>query len=264
MSLNKKQLERYSRHIVLKDIGEEGQRKILEGKVLIIGVGGLGSSAALHLAAAGVGTIGLVDDDAVDLSNLQRQIIHFTADIGRPKTLSAQEKIARINPDVRVVAYSKKVSADNIIGIIKDRDYDFVIDATDNFKAKFLINDACVLAHKPFSHGGVQRFDGQTMTYVPGNACYRCVFGEAPAADVTPKPAEAGVFGAVPGILGTIQAAEGLKYLVGGCELLVNRLLIFNALDMEFRSVHMKRNFECPACGNHPTIKELNKEVQNV
>jgi molybdopterin/thiamine biosynthesis adenylyltransferase len=264
MALNEEQLERYSRHIVLNDIGTEGQQKITEGKVLIIGAGGLGSSATLHLAAAGVGTIGLVDDDVVDLSNLQRQIIHFTTDIGKPKILSAKEKIMHINPDVNVITYQEKVSSRNIIDVIKGRDYDFIIDATDNFPSKFLINDASVLAQKPFSHGGVLRFDGQTMTYVPGESCYRCVFEGAPAADVTPNPAEAGVFGAVPGILGTIQAAEALKYLVGDCELLVNRLLIFNALNMEFRNVKVKKDLQCPACSHDPKIKTLEETIQNV
>ena len=264
MALNEEQLERYSRHIVLNDVGVEGQQKITEGKVLVIGAGGLGSSATLHLAAAGVGTIGLVDDDVVDLSNLQRQIIHFTTDIGKLKVLSAKEKITRVNPDVNVITCQEKVSAGNITDIIKDRDYDFIIDATDNFPSKFLINDASVLAQKPFSHGGVLRFDGQTMTYIPGEACYRCIFGAVPAADGMPKPAEAGVFGAVPGILGTIQAAEALKYLVGSRELLVNRLLIFNALSMEFRSVKVKKDLQCPVCGNDPKIKKLEDAIQNV
>ncbi|MCK5180209.1 MAG: ThiF family adenylyltransferase [Candidatus Omnitrophica bacterium] len=264
MTLNKEQLERYSRQIVLNDVGVEGQEKITEGKVLVIGAGGLGSSAILHLAAAGAGTIGLVDDDVVDLSNLQRQIIHFTMDIGKQKVLSAKEKVAQINPDVNVVTYQEKVSAGNIIDIIKARDYDFIIDTTDNFPSKFLINDASVLIQKPFSHGGVLRFDGQVMTYVPGEACYRCIFGYAPPADVMPKPAEAGVFGAVPGILGTIQAAEALKYLAGSRDLLVNRLLIFNALSMEFRSVKVKKDPQCPVCSDNPKIKKLEETIQNV
>jgi molybdopterin/thiamine biosynthesis adenylyltransferase len=264
MALNKEQSERYSRHIVLTDVGAEGQQRIIEGKVLIVGAGGLGSSVALHLAAAGVGTIGLADDDVVDLSNLQRQVIHFTPDIGKLKVLSAQEKIAQINPDVEVVTYQKKVLTENIIDIIADQDYDFIIDATDNFSAKFLINDACVLTQKPFSHGGVLGFDGQTMTYVPGNACYRCIFGQAPSPDVTPEPAKVGVFGVVPGILGTIQAAEALKYLVGNCELLTDRLLIVNVLNMEFRSVKVKKDPQCPVCGSNPTIKKLEDTAQNV
>ena len=254
MALNKEQLERYSRHIVLNDVGREGQAKIIEGKVLIIGTGGLGSSATLHLAAAGVGTIGLVDDDVVTLSNLQRQVIHFTPDIGKLKVISAKEKITHINPDVDVITYQEKVSSGNIIDIIKDQDYDFIIDATDNFQAKFLINDASVFAQKPFSHGGVLRFDGQSMTYVPGEACYRCVFKDIPPEDTIPLPSEVGVLGAVPGILGTIQAAEALKYLVGRGELLTNRLLIFNAFEMRFRSVGIKKDPQCPVCSNNPAV----------
>jgi len=261
MALNKEQLDRYSRHIVLNDVGREGQAKIIEGKVLIIGTGGLGSSATLHLAAAGVGTIGLADDDVVTLSNLQRQVIHFTPDIGKSKVLSAKEKIAHINPDVNVVTYQEKVSAVNIIDVIKDQDYDFIIDATDNFEAKFLINDASVFAQKPFSHGGVLRFDGQAMTYTPGNACYRCVFGSAPSADVVLEPAEAGVFGVVPGILGTIQAAEALKYLVGGGDLLTNRLLIFNALNMEFRNIKVKKDLQCPICGDNSPKRSSDLDI---
>lgn len=262
MELNDEQLKRYSRHICLDGVGVEGQKKITIGKVLIVGVGGLGSSAALHLAAAGVGIIGLVDDDIVDLSNLQRQIIHATADIGKLKILSASEKITRINPDVKVVSYQKRVKANNISEIISDQDYDFIIDATDNFNSKFLINDAAVLMGKPFSHGGVLRFEGQAMTYVPGNACYRCVFGYAPPPERVVSGAQTGVFGAVPGILGTIQAAEALKYLIGSRELLTNRLLILNASTMQFRDVTVKRNSECPICGDNPEIRELHDDVQ--
>ncbi len=262
MDLNEQQLERYSRHIILKDVGIEGQQKIMEGKVLIIGTGGLGAPAALYLAAAGVGTIGLVDGDVVDMSNLQRQVIHFTPDVGKPKVLSAKEKIAQINPDVRVVTYQENAFANNIMDMIKDQDYDFIIDGTDNFPAKFLINDACVYAKKPFSHGGILRFDGQTMTYVPGYACYRCIFGFAPPLDAVPSCSQAGVLGAIAGMLGTIQATESLKYLVGTGELLTNRLLIFNASNMQFRTVKVNKNSECPICGENPTITELRDEEQ--
>lgn len=262
MDLTEEQLERYSRHIILKDVGVEGQQKIMEGKILIIGAGGLGAPAALYLAAAGVGTIGLADGDAVDLSNLQRQVIHFTPDVDKPKVLSAREKIAQVNPGVNVVTYQERVFAGNITNIIKDQDYDFIIDGTDNFPAKFLINDACVFAKKPFSHGGILRFDGQTMTYVPGNACYRCIFGYAPPLDAVPSCSQAGVLGAVAGMLGTIQAAEVLKYLVGKGDLLTNRLLIFNALNMQFRNVAVKKNPRCPVCGDHPTITALIDEEQ--
>ncbi len=264
MDLTEEQLERYSRHIILKDVSIEGQQKIMESRVLIIGAGGLGAPAALYLAAAGVGTLGLVDGDVVDLSNLQRQVIHFTPDVGKPKVVSAKEKIEAINPDVKVVTYQEKALAHNIAGLIKD--YDFILDGTDNFPAKFLINDACVLGKKPFSHGGILRFDGQTMTYVPSptgtNACYRCVFTSAPPLNAVPSCSQAGVLGAVAGILGTIQATETLKYIVGKGDLLTNRLLTFNALGMHFRTVKIKKNPDCPVCGKNPTITALADEEQ--
>jgi len=262
MSFSDEQLERYSRHIILKNVGIEGQEKICRGKVLIIGAGGLGSPAALYLAAAGVGTIGLVDGDVVDRTNLQRQVIHFTPDLGKPKVISAQEKIRQINPEVKVNAYHTLALAHNIGDLIKD--YDFVIDATDNFPAKFLINDACVLSQKPFSHGGILRFDGQTMTYVPGTTCYRCVFPAPPPKNLVPTCSQAGVLGAVAGMLGTIQAAEALKYLTGAGELLTDKLLIFDALSMNFRTVKVKRNPDCPLCGKKPAITKLFDEEMAV
>ncbi|MDR2431827.1 MAG: molybdopterin-synthase adenylyltransferase MoeB [Candidatus Margulisbacteria bacterium] len=262
MDFTDEQLERYSRHIILKNVGVEGQEKICRGRVLIIGAGGLGSPAALYLAAAGVGVIGLVDGDVVDRTNLQRQVIHFTPDLGLPKVESAAAKIRRLNPDVRVHTYHTLALAHNIAGLIKD--YDFIIDATDNFPAKFLINDACVLGGKPFSHGGILRFDGQAMTYVPGAACYRCVFTAPPPKDLVPTCAQAGVLGAVAGMLGAIQAAEALKYLTGIGEMLTNRLLIFDALAMNFRTVKMRRNANCPLCGREPRITGLADEARPV
>ncbi len=262
MGLNDEQLERYSRHIILKDIGVEGQERILQSRVLILGAGGLGASAALYLAAAGVGFIGIADSDVVDRSNLQRQVIHFTPDIGTPKVISAKEKMLRINPDIKVRTYHDRVFAHNILDII--RDYDFVIDGTDNFPAKFLINDACVMAGKPFSHGGILRFEGQTMTYVPGSTCYRCVFLRPPPKGAVPSCSQAGVLGAVAGMLGTIQAAEAIKFLVAKGELLTGRLLTFNALAMEFRTIRIKRNPECPVCGSHPTLTRLEDYEQPV
>ncbi|MDP4271507.1 MAG: HesA/MoeB/ThiF family protein, partial [Bacteroidota bacterium] len=213
MELNEEQIQRYSRHILLQDVGVEGQEKISNGKVLIVGAGGLGAPIALYLAAAGVGTIGIIDGDVVDLSNLQRQVIHFTEDVNKPKVLSAKEKINRINPDVKVVTYQELLTASNALDIIKD--YDFVVDGTDNFPVKFLINDACVKAKKPFSHGGILRFEGQTITVLPGTACYRCVFHAPPPPNAVPTCSQAGVLGAIAGMLGTIQAAEVLKYLTG-------------------------------------------------
>ena len=260
MEFTEEQLERYSRHIILQDVGVEGQHKIREGKVLIVGAGGLGAPAALYLAAAGVGTLGLVDADAVELSNLQRQVIHFTPDVGKLKVISAREKIQAVNPDVQVIVYHKRAVAANIAEMVKD--YDFILDGTDNFPAKFLINDACVLARKPFSHGGILRFDGQTMTYVPGSACYRCVFENPPPLNAVPSCSQAGILGAVAGMLGTIQAAEALKYLIGKGDLLTNRLLIFNALSMSFRTVAIKKNPCCPVCGENPAITKLVDEQQ--
>jgi len=255
MDFTEDQIERYSRHILLEDVGVEGQEKIVNGKVLIIGAGGLGAPVALYLAAAGVGTIGIVDGDVVDLSNLQRQVIHFTADVNKQKVLSAKEKIHLINPDVKVITHQEFLTASNALDIIKD--YDFIVDGTDNFPVKFLINDACVFAGKPFSHGGILRFEGQTMTYVPGSACYRCLFNSPPPPNAVPTCSQAGVLGAIAGMLGTIQAAEVLKYLTGVGELLTNRLLVFNAKTMDFRKITTKKNDNCPICGNHPVVTEL-------
>lgn len=262
MDFTEDQIHRYSRQFILKEVGVQGQEKIMNAKVLIIGVGGLGAPIALYLAAAGVGTLGLIDGDVVDLSNLQRQVIHFTADVGKAKVLSAAEKIVAMNPDVKVITYQDLALAHNIANLIKD--YDFIVDGTDNFPAKFLINDACVLAGKPFSHGGILRFDGQTMTHIPGATCYRCIFNAPPPKDLVPTCSQAGVLGAVAGMLGTIQAAEVLKFITGTGELLTNRLLIFDAAAMNFRTVKVKRNPACPVCGDHPTITTLIDEEQVV
>lgn len=255
IDLTEEQIQRYSRHILLQDVGVEGQEKLLIGKVLIVGAGGLGAPVAMYLAAAGVGTIGIVDADVVDLSNLQRQIIHFTADVDKPKVLSAKEKMEAINPDVKVVTYQEFLSANNALDIINN--YDFVVDGTDNFPVKFLINDACVMAGKPFSHGGILRFHGQTFTHLPGTACYRCMFKEPPPVGSVPTCSQAGVLGAIAGMLGTIQAAEVLKYLTGVGELLTNRLLTFDAKSMIFRTIKVNKNADCSICGTHPSITRL-------
>ena len=257
--LTNEQIERYQRHIALKEVGGKGQQKLLDGRVLIIGAGGLGAPAALYLAAAGVGTIGLADADNVDLTNLQRQVIHFTPDIGRPKVASAKEKMEAINPEIMVNSYQTWVHSGNIGGIIEG--YDFVIDGTDNFAAKFLINDACVLAGKPYSHAGILRFDGQTITVKPGeSACYRCIFPEPPPQDAIPTCSQAGVIGVLPGVLGVIQATEAIKFLLGKGQLLTGRLLIYNALQMRFKEVRINRNPKCPLCGEAPSIRELRDE----
>jgi adenylyltransferase/sulfurtransferase len=256
MEYNEDYIQRYSRHIILKEVGVEGQKKIDEARVLIIGAGGLGSPAALYLAAAGVGVIGIADADEVDLSNLQRQVIHFTEDVGTPKVSSAARKMKAINPYAQVMEHKEFVNAANIEGII--RDYDFVIDGTDNFAAKFLVNDACVFQDKPFSHGGILRFSGQTMTVRPhASACYRCVFEAPPPADLVPTCSSAGILGAIAGMLGTIQAAEALKFITGAGTPLYNSLLTFDAAKMDFRKVPLKRNPRCPICGADPSILEL-------
>ena len=260
MALTESQIERYSRHIILKEVGGKGQQKLLDSKVLIIGAGGLGAPIALYLAAAGIGAIGIADADTVDLSNLQRQVIHFTPDIGKPKVISAKEKIEAINPDVQVRTYHEWISAANIMAIIKE--YDFVVDGTDNFAAKFLINDACVLAGKPYSHGGILQFVGQTITVLPGHStCYRCIFPTPPPKDAIPTCSQAGVIGVLPGVIGSIQATEAIKFLLGKGELLTGRILMYDALGMKFRDVAINRNPHCPVCGENPTITGIRDEL---
>lgn len=257
------QLERYSRHILLDNVGVEGQQKLLNSKVMIIGAGGLGAPAAMYCAAAGIGKIGIVDADVVEVSNLQRQIIHFTADIGSPKVFSAKEKMQAINPDVEVESIKTFVNASNIEEIIDG--YDFVIDGTDSFATKFLINDACVMKGIPFSHGGILRFNGQTMTVLPKqSACYRCVFHKPPPKNMIPTCSEAGVLGAVAGMLGTIQAAEALKFITGAGDILADALMTFDALPMNFRKVALRRNPKCAVCSENPSITELRDEEQQV
>lgn len=263
MSLTEQQIERYSRHIILEEIGGIGQEKLLSSKVLIVGAGGLGSPAGLYLAAAGVGTIGITDGDKVDITNLQRQIIHHTSDVGTAKVKSAADKIRAINPDVTVKTYHQLAMAENIRQII--REYNFVIDGTDNFGAKFLINDACYFENKPFSHAGILKFYGQLITVLPGeSACYRCIFNSPPPAGAVPSCSQAGVLGVLAGVIGSLQATEAIKYLLGLGKLLTNTLLTYDALEMEFRSVNLKRNPDCPLCGKNPQITELKDEEQIV
>jgi molybdopterin/thiamine biosynthesis adenylyltransferase len=261
VALTEEQRERYSRHIILEQVGGVGQEKLLSSKVLIVGAGGLGSPAGLYLAAAGVGTIGIVDADKVELTNLHRQVIHHTGDLGVEKVKSAKTKMQAINPDVAVRTYHQLAKAGNIREII--RQYHFVIDATDNFASKFLINDACYFEKKPFSHAGVLRFDGQLMTVLPGKtACYRCIFHSLPPADVARSCSRAGILGVLPGVIGTLQATEAIKYLLKIGDLLTNTLLTYNVLTMEFRRVRFNRNPDCPLCGPNPTITELKDDSQ--
>lgn len=250
------QIVRYSRHIILPEVGGEGQKKIRDSRVLVIGAGGLGCPAAVYLAAAGVGRLGVVDMDRVDLSNLQRQILHTTGDVGREKTTSVREKIERLNPEVEVVEYKEKLTSENILKIIKD--YDVIVDGCDNFPTRYLVNDAAVLTKKVVAHGAILRFEGQVTTIVPHDGpCYRCLFREPPPPGTVPTCQEAGVLGVLPGVVGTIQATEALKYILGKGKLLKGRLLLYNALDMEFREVKIPRDPDCPVCGKKPKIKKL-------
>ena len=255
-NLTRDQILRYSRHLIIPEIGVEGQSKLLDAKVLLVGAGGLGSPLGLYLAAAGVGTLGLVDFDVVDQTNLQRQIIHRTADVGKLKVESAKEKINQMNPDVQVRTYNTRLTRENIMEILKE--YDLVIDGTDNFQTRYLVNDACVFQRKPNVYGSIFRFEGQATVFSPYKGpCYRCLFPEPPPPGMVPSCAEGGVLGVLPGIIGTIQATEGIKLITGKGEPLIGRLLLFDALRMEFRVVKLKRNPNCPVCGDQPTIKEL-------
>lgn len=246
--LTDEQKERYARHLILEGFGETGQERLSQGSVLVIGAGGLGSPALLYLTAAGVGRIGIVDSDVVELSNLQRQVLHNSERLGWGKTYSASAALAPLNPDAEICTYPIRMDRENISGLVAD--YDFIIDATDNFEAKFLINDACVAAGKGYSHGGILRYCGQTMTVIPGKSpCYRCIFPEEPGAEDAIACSKAGVIGVLPGIIGTLQATEAIKFLSGIGDLLLGRLLTYDSLKLKFREIGLKRNPACPACG---------------
>jgi adenylyltransferase/sulfurtransferase len=263
MNLTDSQIERYSRHIILKEIGGEGQKKILNAKVVIIGAGGLGSPSAYYLAAAGVGKIGIVDSDRADLSNLQRQILHFTKDVGRLKTESAKEKLIAINPDCEVVPHTTRINAKNVLDIIGE--YDAVINGSDNFPTRYLINDSCIISKTPLFEGAVIGFSGQAITIKPHeSACYRCLYEEPPPPGRIPSCQEAGVMGAIPGVIGIIQATEVIKWILGKGSLLTDRLLIYNGLEMEFNELEISRNPQCPVCGDNPSIKELRENNYQV
>jgi adenylyltransferase/sulfurtransferase len=263
MEFTDDQVTRYSRHILLPEVGGKGQKKIAQSSVLIVGAGGLGSPAGLYLAAAGVGTLGFIDHDVVDLSNLQRQVLHHTPDVGRSKLRSAKEKIEALNPDVRVVLHEDRLSAKNALDIV--RDYAVVIDGVDNFPTKFLINDACFFAGKPLVHGGILRFDGRVFTIVPHqSACYRCVFKEPPPPGLVASCQEAGVLGVLAGIIGTIQGTEALKLILGIGRVLTDRMLDFDLRRTAFREIRIRRNPNCALCGDQPTIRELFEHEQEV
>jgi adenylyltransferase/sulfurtransferase len=254
-TLTNEEVLRYSRHLILPDVGIDGQRKLKAGRILLIGAGGLGSPLALYLAAAGVGTLGIVDFDVVDVSNLQRQVLHGTKDVGRPKLESAVERIRDVNPHVHVEPYETRLTSANALDII--RDYDVVIDGTDNFATRYLTNDACVLLGKPNVYGSIFRFEGQASVFaVEEGPCYRCLFPEPPPPGLVPSCAEGGVLGVLPGLVGTIQATEGIKLILGVGEPLVGRLLLIDALTMRFRTVKLRKDPNCPACGTHE-ITEL-------
>jgi adenylyltransferase/sulfurtransferase len=257
MELSNEEIRRYSRHLILPEVGLAGQKRIKATSVLCIGAGGLGSPIAMYLAAAGIGRLGLVDFDTVDFSNLQRQILHGTEDVGRPKGESARDTLKSINPGVDVVLHSVRLSSENALDII--RQYDIVVDGTDNFPTRYLTNDACVLLKKPNIYGSIFRFEGQASVFAPhlGGPCYRCLYPEPPPPGMVPSCAEGGVLGVLPGIIGCIQATEILKLALGKGTSLVGRLVLFNALDMKFKELKLRRDPQCPLCGDQPTIKEL-------
>ncbi|SVB04424.1 uncharacterized protein METZ01_LOCUS157278 [marine metagenome] len=254
-ALTPEQVQRYSRHIIMDQVGSQGQRKLLESKVLIVGAGGLGSPSAVYLTLAGVGTVGIVDFDVVDISNLQRQILHQHADIGRPKVESAKGTIKAYNPDTIVQIHETPLTSENAMEIIGQ--YDVIINGVDNFPTRYLVNDAAYMLNKPLVDGSILMFDGQATVYLPGQGCYRCLFPTPPPPGAVPNCSEAGVLGAMTGLVGSIQATETLKLLLGIGESLVSRLLLIDALSMDFRTVKIRQNPKCPLCGAEPTVTEL-------
>jgi sulfur-carrier protein adenylyltransferase/sulfurtransferase len=255
-TLTNDEVQRYSRHLIIPEVGVEGQQKLKNARVVCIGAGGLGSPSSLYLAAAGVGTLGLVDFDVVDSSNLQRQVLFSTADVGRPKVQAAAARLTGLNPEVRVVVHETPLSSANALDIL--RDYDVVVDGADNFPTRYLVNDACVLLGKPNAYGSIFRFDGQASVFATrGGPCYRCLYPEPPPPGLVPSCAEGGVLGVLPGIIGTIQATEAIKLILGIGTTLAGRLLLLDALSMEFRTMKLRRDPACPVCGDHPTVTKL-------
>jgi adenylyltransferase/sulfurtransferase len=256
-TLSNEEILRYSRHLIMPEVGMAGQEKLKAASILLIGAGGLGSPLAMYLSAAGVGKLGIVDFDVVDHSNLHRQVIHATANVGIPKVESAKQRISQINPNVEVVTYNHPINRDNVLGILKD--YDIVIDGTDNFPTRYLVNDAAVMLGKANIYGSIFRFDGQVTVFDPkrGGPCYRCLYPEPPPPGMVPSCAEGGVLGVLPGTVGLLQATEAIKLIIGNGKPLIGRLLLFNALDMTFRELKVRKDPACPLCGEHPTITEL-------
>jgi sulfur-carrier protein adenylyltransferase/sulfurtransferase len=260
-TLTKEEIQRYSRHLIMPEVGMDGQLKLKQAKVLCIGTGGLGAPLGLYLAAAGVGRIGLVDFDTVDATNLQRQILFSTTDVGRPKIAAAADRLRGLNPDIQIDTYETRLTSDNALDLFKD--YDIIVDGTDNFPTRYLVNDACILLGKQNVYGSIFRFEGQITVFgAPGGPCYRCLYPEPPPPGLVPSCAEGGVLGVLPGIVGSIQAAETLKLIIGKGESLVGRLLLFDALAMRFRELKLRKNPECPVCGEHPTVTKLIDYVQ--
>ena len=258
MELNDEQFHRYARHLILDEVGEEGQEKLLGARVLVVGAGGLGAPLLMYLAAAGVGTLGIVDYDEVELSNLQRQIIHGTADLGRLKVDSAIDTVAALNPDIRVIAHREKLTQDNVAALVAG--YDIVADGSDNFDCRYLLNDACYFAGKILVSGALLRFEGQISVFKahqPGNPCYRCLFPEKPPADLIPRCSQAGILGAVAGVIGTLQATEILKEILGLGDSLAGRLMLYDALSSRFQTVKIAKDPDCPLCGTAPSITEI-------
>lgn len=255
IALTPEQVKRYSRHIIMPQIGSRGQRKLIESKVLVVGAGGLGGPVALYLALAGVGTIGIVDFDTVDLSNLQRQVLHNTETVGWAKVESAKQTLYRYNPDVRVIAHEFPLTSDNAMEIVSQ--YDLIVNGADNFPARYLVNDAAYLNNKPLVDGSILIFDGQLTTYIPGEGCYRCLFPTPPPPGMVPNCSEAGVLGALTGVIGSLQATEAVKVILNEGDPMVGRLLLVDALSMEFRTVKTRKDPNCPLCGERPTVTEL-------
>lgn len=259
-NFTEEQIKRYSRHIILKEVGGKGQEKLNQAKVFMVGAGGLGSPLGLYLAAAGIGTIGIADADRVELSNLQRQVLHTTKDVGALKAVSAKNTLEAINPDTKVITFNERLNAENALNILAD--YDIVVDGCDNFPTRYLVNDACVLLKKPLVSGAIFRFDGQLTVIAPhqGGPCYRCLFETPPPPGMVPSCQEAGVIGVLPGVIGTLQASEVIKYILGIGQPLIGQLLIYDALSTGFTKVRIPRNPNCPACGKEPSITSLNQD----
>lgn len=258
MELNDEQFHRYARHLILDEVGEEGQQKLLEARVLVVGAGGLGAPMLMYLAAAGVGTLGIVDYDEVELSNLQRQIIHGTADLGRPKVDSAIDTVRALNPGIEVIAHREKLTQENVAALVAG--YDIVADGSDNFDCRYLLNDACYFARKILVSGALLRFEGQISVFKahqPGCPCYRCLFPEKPPADLIPRCSQAGILGAVAGVIGTLQATEILKEILGLDDSLAGRLMLYDALSSRFQTVKIAKDPDCPLCGTAPSITEI-------